>query len=138
MKLICLEDGIEFEAFKQSHAISGYGDKLDNAYCLKLTGKVYIKCNGTAWYLDNKAWYVTDKKSQEDTHRAICFLEAIEKPMPQILAGDYVTFNKTLGDRYLYVTELTDNCVKFLDNYGVSKEYINKVYRNGKLIWSKS
>jgi len=76
MKLVDTETGEEFEAFKQNHAINGYGDALDSAYCLRPTGKVLEVVNGFANFEASLNWnHDFTKDYQGQDHKAVLLLE---------------------------------------------------------------
>jgi hypothetical protein len=108
MKLIDIETGVEYETHGQ---------------WFRATGKVYERreyaCAVTRDFI-----HIEHPKNK--THKALCFLEPIEKPMPKLEAGDYA---EQLGGTSFYVME---DCVHMYITCPVIK-----IYRQGKLIWSK-
>ena len=120
MKLIDIETGIEYQADRYTYC--------ESVYQVLPTGKRYEKREARA-IADESDFWADTVKSKADTHRAICFLEPLEKaePMPTIEAGDYVTFDYGRSDYVLAGSNCTWQTTA-----------IDSIYRNGKLLWSKS
>lgn len=117
MKLIDIDTGQEWEIEANAKGlITG-----------RPTGKTYEKREATSW-LDRPYFCATNVQNQEDTHRAICFLEKLEQaePMPEILPGDLIHWLDDCSPYYV----LADN-LEGIKSMGAFK----RIYRNGVKIW---
>jgi hypothetical protein len=122
MKLIDIDTGREY-----SLSMNAKGEDH-----IAATGKVYEKQERFGIQLPSGTWSALDDRTcDRDTHKALCFLEPIEKPMPEIRAGDYILDSTDTGS-YIYA-EVAAIHIKH-----INKPNVYKIYRHGKLIWSKN
>lgn len=129
MKLIDLNTGIEYEDCPHS---TNYGCYL------KATGKTYEKHEGYGLN-EQLAAGITARQESWDTHHAICFLEPIEKqePMPKLENGDCLDIGACLIYLVNYDLSYPNQISGLGFDFAYDKSLVNKIYRNGKLLWSK-
>ncbi len=132
MKLINIETGVEYQS-----TLCEVKNRIGHCvYDLIATGKKYEKYEGyTSFNKPKTELCEVTQLTTSDTHRAICFLEPLEKPnpMPEILAGDFIYWDYENGQRdFGYVFKH-----HHLESFLLGKKLI-ELYRNGVSIWKQS